>query len=121
MMEVEAPRAARTVRYLIGGGAAAGVAGGGVLLLLLTMLHPAGERSVALKIAAYPFLGVRVMAPGFDPTAVAMGMITHFMVSVIWGMLSAKISRSPSGARSTSCSCRSVAAATSTQPRPRRS
>jgi hypothetical protein len=68
-------------------GAAAGVAAGAVLGLLMAVFHPAGEHWVALKIAAYPFLGDRVLEPGFDALAVALGVGTHVAISVFWGVL----------------------------------
>jgi hypothetical protein len=42
---------------------------------------------VGLKLAAYPFLRDRVMAPGFDFQAVLQGVISHLAVSMAWGVL----------------------------------
>jgi len=44
-----------------------------------------------LKVAAYPFLGNRALSPGFDAAACALGLVAHFAVSVVWGMLFAGV------------------------------
>jgi hypothetical protein len=49
--------------------------------------HAPGRRWVALKVAAYPFLGERVMHSGFDAAAVALGLLCHLAVSLTWGVM----------------------------------
>lgn len=41
----------------------------------------------AVKMAAFPFLGERAIAVGFDPFAVALGIACHMLVAVAWGLL----------------------------------
>jgi hypothetical protein len=53
----------------------------------MTIVHSAPERWVVFKVAAYPFLGRRVLVPRFDGPAVALGVISHLLVSVTWGVL----------------------------------
>jgi len=43
------------------------------------------------KVAAYPFLGTRVLSPGFDAAACALGLLAHFAVSIVWGLLFAGV------------------------------
>jgi hypothetical protein len=40
-----------------------------------------------MKFAALPFLGERVMQPGFELGPVLLGVLCHFAVSVGWGIL----------------------------------
>ncbi len=76
-------------RLMAAGGALAGVIGGlvvGVLTLALRAVR--GDAPwVALKLAAYPFLGERALRPGFDAATVALGLFDHLLVSAIWGIL----------------------------------
>lgn len=77
----------------LGGGLVAGLVAGTVLLFLLMLAHAAGGQDplVALKVAAYPFLGSRVLAPGLDGPAVALGVVGHYFVSAVWGVLFAAL------------------------------
>ena len=76
-------------RTILSGGAVAGAIGGVVLSVYMVIVGVARGENVwaGAKIAAYPFLGDRVMTPGFDAGAVALGLIDHFAVSIIWGIL----------------------------------
>jgi hypothetical protein len=76
-------------RRMVAGGAAAGAAGGLVVALLMLALRVAQGQDpwVGLKVAAYPFLHDRVLRPGFDAGAVALGLIGHLAVSAVWGVL----------------------------------
>jgi hypothetical protein len=71
------------------GGAVAGIVGGIVLAAWMMIDGAIRGRDfwVGMKGAAYPFLGERVMQPGFDAAAVVLGEICHFAVSIGWGML----------------------------------
>jgi hypothetical protein len=40
-----------------------------------------------MKGAAIPLLGERAMAPGFDGTAVLLGLVIHFAISAAWGIV----------------------------------
>jgi hypothetical protein len=77
-------------RRLIGaGGVVAGIIGGiavSVALMVMAASHGQSLWSVT-KGAALPFLGRRVMAPGFDGPAVLLGLVCHFGISIIWGLL----------------------------------
>jgi hypothetical protein len=73
----------------IKGGFVAGAIAGGALLLYVGLASPVVGFDVWLgpKIAAAPWLGARVLAPGFDPTALVLGLACHFAVAGLWGML----------------------------------
>jgi hypothetical protein len=70
------------------GGIVAGLVGGLVLSVFLLILNAAGGRDVwmGMKGAGLPFLGERAMRPGFDAVAVGVGVLSHFLVSVAWGL-----------------------------------
>ena len=76
-------------RRAIGGGIVAGVIGGLVLMLIITLAEV--ERGhgfwIAMKGASAPFLHARALRPGFDGAAVMLGLVDHFLVSIIWGTL----------------------------------
>jgi hypothetical protein len=73
----------------IGGGFVAGIVAGLVLSVFMTAMNLSQGKDlwVGMKGAALPFLGERVHQPGFDATAVPLGILCHFAVSVGWGML----------------------------------
>lgn len=93
MADIDVTTRRRDRRLIFGGGAIAGVIGGIVVsLFMLSMGAARGQNLwVGAKTAAYPFLGDRVMAPGFDAGAVALGLIGHFAVSIVWGILFALV------------------------------
>lgn len=80
-------------RLILGGGAVAGVVGGIVVSVLMFIMAAARGQNlwVGAKMGAYPFLRDRVMAPGFDAGAVVLGLVDHFAVSIIWGILFALV------------------------------
>jgi hypothetical protein len=71
------------------GGAVAGVIGGAVLSVFMAFMNVAAGRDIwsAMKFAALPLLGERVMQPGFEPGPVLLGLLCHFAVSIGWGVL----------------------------------
>lgn len=71
------------------GGVVAGLIGGVLLALWIGVVRLASGLDLwpALKGPAYPFLGDRVLQAGFDPTAVTVGIVVHFAVAVVWGLL----------------------------------
>jgi hypothetical protein len=73
----------------LGGGVVAGVIGGVVIavVMLIAALSRHQDIWIGMKGAAAPFLGERAMRPGFDPGAVALGVLCHFAVSIVWGVL----------------------------------
>jgi hypothetical protein len=77
------------IREAVKGGALAGLAGGVVLTLFMLTMSAASGRDPwsAIKGAGAPFLGARAMVPGWDATAVLLGVLGHLAVSVVWGVL----------------------------------
>jgi hypothetical protein len=75
------------------GGAIAGLAGGFAITVMLVSSALLNGLDIwpSLKTAALPFLGPRVFEPGFDYLAVAAGVTTHFLVSMVWGVLFAVV------------------------------
>jgi hypothetical protein len=80
-------------RQTLRGGTIAGVIGGAVLAAFMLLVNAAQGQNVwvGTKVAAYPFLRDRVMAPGFDFGPVLLGLISHFVVSAAWGLLFALV------------------------------
>jgi hypothetical protein len=76
-------------RLMFAGGAIAGAIAGVTIALLTAAAHLIRGESpwVGLKIAAYPFLGERVLRPSLDAGALALGVFDHLAVSAIWGVL----------------------------------
>jgi hypothetical protein len=70
-------------------GAIAGIVGGLVLAVLALIVTVAQGQDLwsPMKFAALPFLGDRAMEPGFDAGAVILGLLSHFAVSIGWGVL----------------------------------
>src|SRR5262245_14912664 len=75
------------------GGAVAGIVGGLVIAFWTASVGAAlgDDLWVATKTAASPILGARVLLPGFDGTAVLLGILCHFAVSLLWGVLFAAV------------------------------
>ena len=73
----------------IGGGIVAGLIGGAVLTAFMVVMAAARHLDVwqMLKMAGAPFLHDRAMSPGFDGLAVGVGLLSHFAVSLVWGLL----------------------------------
>lgn len=71
------------------GGVVAGLIGGLVIQVILLLGATAAGRDPwgVLKFAGAPFLHERAMQPGFDGGAVLVGLICHYGVSVVWGVL----------------------------------
>ncbi len=79
---------------LIKGGAIAGVVGGLVLALIGILGNLVQGRGFwsGWKGASVIFLGPsRASAPGFDLTAVVLGLLVHFGVAIVWGILFALV------------------------------
>ena len=79
--------------HALGGGVVAGIIGGIVIAIRLvaSSLMKGGDAWMPLKGAAAPFLHERAAQPGFDATAVVLGAICHFAISIIWGVLFAAV------------------------------
>ncbi|MDB4953042.1 MAG: hypothetical protein JWO36_611 [Myxococcales bacterium] len=75
------------------GGIVAGMIGGIAIALFLIIGNLASGRSVwqGLKGAGTPFLHERAAQPGFDLVAVVVGVLSHFAVSIVWGVLFALV------------------------------
>lgn len=74
--------------HVVKGGIVAGLIGGVVLAVFMMIVGAARGQDlwIGMKMAAYPFLGDRVMTPGFDVGPVLLGVISHFAVSIVWGV-----------------------------------
>jgi hypothetical protein len=74
--------------HAVKGGIVAGIVGGIViaLFLLISTLVQGADPWMAFKGAGIPFLGERAMQPGFDPTAVLVGVLAHMGISILWGI-----------------------------------
>lgn len=71
------------------GGFAGGLVGGVVLAIFMLISNLAGGTSVwaGMKGSATPLLGERAMEPAFEAWPVFLGLLTHFSVSLCWGLL----------------------------------
>ncbi|GEM_PF-3059539 len=71
------------------GGMIAGIVGGvAIAVFMLVMAYSrGGDLWMVFKGAGYPFLGDRALQPGFDALAIAVGTLSHFAVSITWGVL----------------------------------
>lgn len=76
-------------RRRITGGVFAGVIGGAVIAIFMLAVSIVKGQDVwsGMKMAGAPFLGERAMLPGFDLGAVLVGVLSHFAVSIVWGVL----------------------------------
>jgi hypothetical protein len=81
------------VRRAAARGAFAGLAAGIFLSLLMTGMSAARGKDIwyGIKGAAAPFLGERATQAGFDLPAVALGLVSHLLISAIWGALFAML------------------------------
>ncbi len=86
-MEAHAQLAGRG--HQVKGGVIAGLVGGLFLSAMMTVMALAqhGDVWVGFKGAGRPFLGERMIQPGFDAVAVLVGFASHLAVSVTWGLL----------------------------------
>jgi hypothetical protein len=77
------------VRHAVTRGAVAGLAAGIFLTIMMTVMSAAKGKDVwyGIKGAAAPFLGESAMQPGFDLPAVALGLVTHLVISAGWAAL----------------------------------
>lgn len=83
-------------RRAVWGGVVAGIVAGAVLTVFMAMLSMAADQGDVwrgVKFAGMPFLGDRAAQPGFDATAVLVGLTSHFVVSIAWGVLFALLVR----------------------------
>jgi len=82
-------RMQRTRKEALKGGGVAGLVAGAVLAVVLAVLTALHRQDVwlAMKGAAAPFFRGRAMVPGFDAPVVLTGVVAHFVVSIIWGVL----------------------------------
>lgn len=65
----------------------AGLVGGLVLAVfrIATAVAAGGDAWQPLELAAAPLLGERALSPGFDLTALVLGLIIHFAIAAAWG------------------------------------
>jgi uncharacterized protein DUF6789 len=79
--------------HAIGGGVLAGLIAGIVMsiaMIIMTLVNH-GDVWLAMKHSATPFLHERAGRPGFDAGAVALGVLCHLGIAVIWGALFAAV------------------------------
>lgn len=71
------------------GGIVGGIVGGILvsLYMLIGRLGAGGDVWQVFKGAGAVFLGERALSPGFDAYAVLIGALSHFAVSITWGVL----------------------------------
>jgi hypothetical protein len=71
------------------GGAVAGLVAGAVMSVFMLFVNVlrGGDVWTVFKGASAPFFGARASVPGFDPAPVLTGLLTHFAVSICWGVL----------------------------------
>jgi hypothetical protein len=71
------------------GGAVAGLMGGALLSCYMFLRNLIGGRDVwqGMKMAGLPFLGEAATQPGFAAGPVLAGILSHFAVSIAWGIL----------------------------------
>jgi hypothetical protein len=76
-------------RQAMWGGTVAGLVGAlaYVAFSLVADMIRGSDLWVALKVAAYPLIGEKVMAPGLDLGPVLQGALVHLGISVAWGVL----------------------------------
>ncbi len=75
--------------HALGGGALAGLIAGVLMEAWMVAMAASQHRDawMVLKGAATPFLHERAAQPGFDAGAVALGVLCHLAISIIWGAL----------------------------------
>lgn len=80
-------------RRALAGGTLAGLAAGGFLTLFMTVVSAARDKDVwyGIKGAAAPFLGAPALRPGFEAWPVTVGLFTHLLISIGWGVLFAML------------------------------
>lgn len=71
------------------GGIAAGIIGGLALSAFMVLVAASQGDSIwpVFKMAGYPFIGDRVFEPDFAAGPVVVGILCHFAVSIVWGLL----------------------------------
>jgi hypothetical protein len=71
------------------GGAIAGLVGGAVLVVFALIMNLATGQDIwpGMKMPGFPFIGYRATLPGFDMGPVVVGLLSHFAVSIVWGVL----------------------------------
>jgi hypothetical protein len=57
------------------------------IFMLASNLIQGNDVWVGMKMASAPFLGERVFEPGFAMGPVVVGVLSHFAVSLVWGIL----------------------------------
>lgn len=70
------------------GGVVAGLIGGAVMAVFMMIVNAAKGMDVwrGAKMPGMPFVGNSAMEPGFAFGPVLVGMMSHFMVSIVWAV-----------------------------------
>jgi len=76
-------------RRAVKGGVVAGIVGGVVLTVFMVLMNVmrGDDPYIPMKTAAYPFLGDTVFATGPAVGPIALGLLTHLIVSIGWGIM----------------------------------
>jgi hypothetical protein len=76
------------IRSALRGGGASGLAAGALLTLFMTVMAAVHHKDLwyGIKGAGAPFVGPHALTPGFDATAVFIGLASHLAISAGWGM-----------------------------------
>jgi hypothetical protein len=72
------------------GGVVAGLAGGVTIALfqLGVNLFQGAPLAPVFKGAAFPFFSMeQILSPAFSPAPVVVGLVSHFAISIVWGLL----------------------------------
>jgi uncharacterized membrane protein YagU involved in acid resistance len=70
------------------GGLVGGLVGGAALAVFMLIMNITKGQDVwvGFKMAALPFIGDAAMRPGFEAGPVLLGALSHFAVSIAWGI-----------------------------------
>lgn len=82
------PKSSTDAKYAAMGGIVAGIAAGAVLTITMTVMSAVAGHDIwfGMKGAAAPILGEEAMGPGFSFVPVMLGLASHFLVSMLWGV-----------------------------------
>lgn len=82
-------RTSGEARHALKGGVVAGIIGGVAMSVFMMAMNVFKGQDIWMgaKMPALPLLGERAMEPGFDAWPVLLGMMSHFGVSIGWGVL----------------------------------
>lgn len=82
------PKSSTDAKYAVMGGAVAGIAAGALLTATMTVMSAVTGHDIwsEMKGAAAPILGAEAIGPGFSFLPVMVGLASHLLVSMLWGI-----------------------------------